>query len=266
MYGMARPKGRRQDKREPKSGLVVATWISPGLVHQAFMVSMLTNVLNEPRLQGFASGSSPRINRVRNQLVQNFMDTPKKFEWLWMVDTDMVLPPNALSTLLSTAKKYNRKLVGGLAYIFKPDEAVTFLPSMLHHVTDEAKELLEFSDGEDKDMFIINKPPTKRFIEVDSTGFFCMLVHRSLLEAVDEAYAHKGFRWINEEDQGAGDDMKGPDVEFYERIQKATGVTPLIDASVQPGHIKEFTITHELAVQSYHGLGWEQFVELEDNA
>ncbi len=130
---------------------------------------------------------------------------------------------------------------------------------------DIAKERLNFSEGENKDMFIINEPPRKRFIDADSTGFFCMLVHRSVLEAIDKKYAHKAFRWINEEDQGSGNDPKGPDVEFYERAFKATGERPLIDTSVQCGHEKQFVITHEMALQNYHGVGWKDFLELEEN-
>jgi len=253
---MARPRGKRQDKKK-EPGLVVAGFISPGQVYAGFTVSLATNAVNEPRLKGFSSGGSARINRARNEIIRNFIGANDAYEWFWMVDADMILPPDALTVLLNTAETQGRKLVGGLGYIYKPEAKVRYLASIMHKV--DPGDDIKFV-GEEMEQYIINEPPRRRFIEATSTGFFCMLMHRSVLEAMQEMYAHYNNPWIDEMEQGSENSPKGPDVEFYERAKAATGETPLIDTSVQCGHIKQFTITHEQALQYYHGEKWEDFL------
>jgi len=254
---MARPKGRRQQKKA--NSFVIAAFVSPGQVHAAFALSLAANAVEEKRLQGFTQGSSARINKARNEIIKNFLEAPPEYEWYWMVDADMVIPPDALTTLLKTAESKQRRIVGGLGYIFRPDEAPPYLASIMHKTTEEAIEGKTFS-GDWQEQFIINEPPRKRLIEATSTGFFCVIVHRSILEAVYEEYKHLNMPWINEVDNGVEVGPQGPDVEFFERALKATGENPLIDTSVQCGHIKEITITHELALQYYHGKDWEKFL------
>lgn len=234
----------------------MAGFISPSQVEDRFAVSLATNVVGERRLQGFTAGSGARIQRTRNSIVRDFLETGPEFEWFWMLDADMVLPHDALTTLLKTAEEKQRKLVGGLGYIFRPNENPPYLASIVHKYKERDDGLYPFDEATGERVlpgatYIINEPPTERYIEADATGFFCLLIHRSVLEAMGERFAHLHNPWIDEMEQGAENSPKGPDMEFFDRALEATGETPLIDTSVQCGHIKKVNITHEVVVHAW---------------
>jgi len=230
----------------------MAGFVSPTQVEDKFAISLASNVIAERRLQGFTGGGGARIQRARNQVIKDFMQSPPMFEWFWMVDADMVLPKDALKTLLHTAETKKRKLVGGLGYIYKPESNPPFLASIVMEALDDDPHIEE-SGGAIGDTYIINEPPWQRYVEADATGFFCILIHRSVLEAMHAMYEPQYNNiWIDELEQGAGNTPKGPDMEFFERAKAATGETPLIDTNVKCGHIKKFEITHEMATQVWY--------------
>lgn len=188
--------------------------------------------------------------------MRDFLSTPPEFEWFWMVDADMVLPHDALKTLLKTAETQRRKIVGGLGYIFRPQENPPFLASIIHKYEEvpDGPPVLDVMTDEPMlpgATFIVNDPPTERFIEADATGFFCLLIHRSVLVAVGEHFAHYHNPWIDELEQGVENSPKGPDMEFFDRVAEATGVTPLIDTSVKCGHIKKINVNHEMVLEAF---------------
>jgi hypothetical protein len=199
---------------------------------------MIMNAVNERRLKRVVAGSGARINRVRNQLIKDFLAGPT--EWMWMVDTDMDIPHDALTTLLHTAEKNGRKCVGALGYIWNPEHDPPIMASIVY-------------TNEDDDTYVYNRPPPlDTLVEADSTGFFCLLVHRSVLEKMGEFYAGLNMPWINEPDLGA-DKAIGPDMEFFRRMKEATGVTPLITTHVACDHLKRVSISHANAVSYYEG-------------
>jgi hypothetical protein len=232
---MARHKKQRQ---EPT---VQVAWNSPTTVDDYFAASVIENAINDRRIKSVNVGSGARINRVRNQLIRNFLASP--FDYLWMVDTDMVIPPHAITELLKTARSQKRRLVSGLAYMYRPQDDPVLLPSIVHYLPDGS------------DTFVVNKPPTERFVECDATGFFCLLIHRSVLEEMQAYWGEggKGYNnpWIDELERGPGPPV-GPDMEFFERAKEATGETPLIDTSVSCGHLKRVHLSHRDAVRAWN--------------
>lgn len=228
-------------------------WISPGFVHAQTAVTLVMQGIVEKRLRMVSAGSSARINRARTKVVEDFMrqwdDRERtKVEWLFLVDTDMVFEPDALSTLLETAEDQERRLVGGLGYIWQAEEK-RILPSIVMDAPDDMPE------SERKFGVIYHDPPADepRFIEAKATGAFCLLIHGSLLEEMRAHYqGEKDLTYwcFDEIDQGGGK-VIGPDFQFFQRVHELTGENPLIDTHVRVGHLKQWELTHEEARRSH---------------
>lgn len=236
--------------------MVAVGFIHPGTVEAEFAVTLAMNAVSEKRLTAIVSSTSARINRARTSMIEDFLRLPSdRFEWLWLVDADMVLPVDALSTLLETAETQQRKLVGGLGYIWQSD-LKRILPSIIHDPNDPAHKDAVIDGGNDprdKYGFIYNTPPEDepRFIEAMSTGAFCLLVHRSVLVAMKEEI-DATYCWFDEYPDPNGN-VIGADLRFFERARNVTGETPLIDTHVRCGHIKKWTLTHEEAKRAHGG-------------
>lgn len=228
----------------PDESYVAVGFISPGQVEDQFASSLFMNAVMEPRIRAITNGSSARINRARTNVVQQMLSFPPEFEWFFFADADMVLPSDAVTMLLETAETQHRRIVGGLGYIFK-SETAQILPSIIHKNDDEDVPANKWG-------FIYNEPPPDepRYIEAFGTGLFCLLVHRSIMEQVQEYFSDLSYPWFDEIDQGGGR-VIGPDLQFFERVREATGENPLIDTHVRCGHIKKWTLTHEEARKAY---------------
>ena len=227
-------------QNQEKPSYVVAGFISPGFVEPEFTITLGMNAVVEHRLKGFTSGSSARINRARTSMIEDFMKMPDQMEYLWLVDTDMVFPIDALQKLLVKADE-GRRLVGGLGYIFQT-ETGTIMPSIVH----------DASQTPGKYAKIYNEPPADepRYIEAMATGAFCMLVHRSILQEMRDAHPELTYPWFDDIERGDGR-IIGPDFEFYARAKEVTGETPIIDTHVRCGHIKKWNLTHEEAKNAW---------------
>ncbi len=106
-----------------------------------------------------AKNKSLNILRNRNHIRPMALATDA--EWFLWVDSDVVLPPHALSALLKTKKK----LVGGWYKKLVGDDWVAG----------------HFTSG---DIFLHFKEPQKKLIRVDMLGLGCCLMHRSVLQKV----------------------------------------------------------------------------------
>jgi hypothetical protein len=96
---------------------VVVGYVHPGTVRAEFMASLLA--IAPVRTLPVQSG--PRISEARNLLVRRFLAGYGK--WLFMVDTDMVFAPDAISRLVAAADPAGRPVVGALTYCPGPPGA-----------------------------------------------------------------------------------------------------------------------------------------------
>ena len=135
MHKVSRQKGKRSGSK--KQSWVAAGFVSAQVVEAAFCASLVGQAVDERRLKSVISNGGARINRARNDMIKSFLELPKEFEWFWALDADMILPPMALTVMLATAEREHLKIVGSLAYIYRPEENPPFLASMLHKATPE---------------------------------------------------------------------------------------------------------------------------------
>lgn len=115
--------------------------------------------------------SGPKVDNARNTLFATWLRETKSSR-LFMVDTDMVLPQDSLSRLVS----HNKDIVGGLAFTGGASPVVR----PVIHVIKENEEGQPYFD-------ILWDYPPDSLIEVDGIGAASMLVTRRCAEAIWEA-------------------------------------------------------------------------------
>ncbi len=104
---------------------VVIAYLHPGLVHAAFMESVVDLLVydiafHKRIVQGggrLATQSGANLSGPRNGLIRQFLDYGKA-DWLWMVDTDMTFRPDTIERLLEHADPEQAPIVGGLCFGF----------------------------------------------------------------------------------------------------------------------------------------------------
>jgi len=205
------------DAVEERRPSVLLAFPDTGQVHTATAVSMIATVLHSPALRGVIHRSSPRVPAARNYLVQEFLSS--SMDWLWFVDTDMEFPPDALDRLLAAADPVSRPVVGGLCFSLKDREVSSTL-------------MRKNTDGVTYSIAI--GWPLNEVMEVDATGAACLLIHRSLLEQMREAFPGPNHWFADEVHDGC--DI-GHDVIFCERV-KALGHPVCVHTGVNVGHLK----------------------------
>ena len=112
--------------------------------------------------------SGPKIDSARNKIMKRWLENTKT-DYLLMVDTDMVLPPNTLDRLLS----HDKDIVGGLCFGgITSENAVT---PTIRIITDEAA------------LAVLWNYPTNSLIQVAATGAACILIKKKVAEDVWKA-------------------------------------------------------------------------------
>lgn len=166
--------------------------------------------------------SSPRIASARNRLVRTFLSTDA--EWLWMVDADMVYPPNQLHRLLEHADPIERPIIAGLYFV--GGRGATHEPAIYDFVTLE--------DGR-RSAVRRDEFPENELIECDGTGAGMFLCHRSVYETVGEAFKASRFTWFMEAE--LDEEEVGEDITFWMRV-KALGMQLRLHTGIVALHQK----------------------------
>jgi hypothetical protein len=220
-----------------RKGKVVLGYVHPTEVAVSFHESVLGLVMhdfNHDRriVDGggrLARYSSANISNARNGIVRHFLDGTKA-EWLWFVDADMSFPPDTLDRLLVEADATRAPIVGGLC--FGTDEGQLF--STLYDLTmceDGRPQMVRYNDWPENTMF-----------QVTATGAACLLIHRTVLEALRARHAEP-FPWFAE--SVLGDSPMGEDINFCLRAG-AAGFPVFVHTGVEIGHAKAHILTAEM--------------------
>lgn len=221
---------------EYRQGAVTLTYLYNDFVKGAFMDSVMRFATSDhgPMVFGPDGGgtisisSGPRIATARNTLVQKFLEGPG--EWMWMIDTDHTFAPDALAKLMAAADPAMVPVLGGLCYGGGRGGTVT--PTMFRF------------NEEGKDMRLLT-PTSGRggLVQVNATGAAFLLVHRFVLEAIQNCYGHKGGHiWFAEGVNAETGAEIGEDVFFCVRAQKAAQAPIFVHTGVEAPHIKNYII------------------------
>jgi GT2 family glycosyltransferase len=168
----------------------------------------------------------PNISTGRNRLCADFLARPGTPQWLFMCDTDMVLPADTIDRLIAAADPAEVPVVGGLCWSL---EAGRKVPTMY--------ELVQKAPGELAFTRHV-RWPDDAVVRVSATGAACLLIHRSALERVREHAADPAAPWFRETAlKNAPLSLMGEDMTFCLRCA-AAGIPVHVHTGVKAGHMK----------------------------
>lgn len=190
-------------------------------------------------------GSGVNVAAARNSIVAKYL-AQSTADWLWMLDTDMIFQPDTLEKLLEHADPDRAPIVGGLC--FGIDNGRMF-PT-----------LYDLTGTEDDIQFVrYDQWKPDAMMQVFATGAACLLVHRSVFEAIRD-YEHpdrpgsrgfgRAFPWFQEVDFNGR--VMGEDITFCLRAGK-TGAPVHVNTAVHIGHVKQTALTVD-GYLAQHGL------------
>lgn len=172
------------------------------------------------------------IAQGRNKIVEAFLDHSDA-DWLWFVDTDQTFPPDILERMVASADPVERPILSALVMARREPPHPPVSPAcVLYH--------------DALGTFVAPKVvPKETHWQVGATGSGCVLIHRTVLEAMREAHGEDAWPWFKYAqhnrtlpDGTVVPDVMGEDYVFSLRAA-ALGFSCWVDTTIEAGHIKE---------------------------
>lgn len=206
----------------------------PDLICSAFVVETLLPLLQEPVLKRLLLKPSMRAEYSRDILLHEFLKGTS--EYVFITDADMILPPHTLGRLLW----HKKKMITGL-YFGRGEKA--------YPIIFEVEPLHQWP----KTRYFFY--PQNQLIEVGATGHGCLLIHRSVLEALEPPYSQLG--------PFDGEPLVGSDLRLCLKARKEAGVKIWCDTSIKCGHLHPDPITEATWERGKveHIEEWEEVME-----
>ena len=135
-------------------------------------------------------------------------------DWILWLDDDMAPPPDLLERLFETGKQF----VGAVAYKRDPPHE-----PCIYKIVEKTTEHID------------PNPESGTVIEADATGFACLLMHRSVWEAVCQRTEGRPFTYR----MGMGEDV------YFCLQARAAGVQLYIVPDLVVGHVTDVAIGRE---------------------
>ena len=183
--------------------------------------------------------SSSNLSRSRNQMVLDML-AHDDAEWLWTVDTDATFQPDILDRLLDNADPTERPIIGALSHqirgkldngkpvIQNGSQVRETIPTLYKMLTTDGvitgyQESTSYGEG---------------LLEVDATGCHCLLIHRTVFEAIKSDHP---YRWFREDELSPGL-IAGEDIWFCVKAREV-GYPIYVDTRLESGHVKRTILT-----------------------
>lgn len=195
-------------------------FVDPGF--STSVVSMVLQDRGRTIKEAIILPSGPIIYTARNLITNRFLRLG--FDYLLMLDADMVFDPDTLNRLILTSQRHGDAIVGGLCFAYSQVHG-TF-PTMYKFI-EGSEELLTRATG---------VPQNGEIVEVDATGGACLLIPRKVLKHLVPT--------------GEADSLIfPPPTHQYDQDQlfciemRKRGVPIVVDTAVRPGHAKRYVAT-----------------------
>lgn len=212
------------------------------LMLQAYDATHEGRTLPHPPIQLYAGTDG--LSRARNSIMAHWLDKTDA-EWLFMIDTDMGFPADAVDRLIDAADVETRPVVGALCFGLKRESdpaayggyATRPFPTIYYWGG------VEHSDGTHEPGFAVSPtylPDT--VLRVDGTGAACLLVHRSAAQTVREAADGKP-EWFDHIRYKSGT-VVSEDLSFCYRLGNA-GIPVYVHTGVKTVHVKNVWVGEE---------------------
>jgi hypothetical protein len=193
-----------------KNDSITIGWCDNGTTDGEFSEGLIQVALSGASV-GFPIHSSIRVKgnqiaRQRQSLIDYWYDNTKT-DWLFWVDSDIVLNLNIWKKICDTADKDIRPMVTGVYFISK--ESHGSLPIILPCIFD------------DVDEFVIkyhHPLPADQILKVDCAGMGLIIIHRSVVSKLREKYGKENFLFA--ENDLVGNNFIGEDISFFRKCKK----------------------------------------------
>jgi glycosyltransferase involved in cell wall biosynthesis len=196
------------------------------------------------------------LPEARNSACSQLLELGPDKQWLFFVDSDMGFEPNALDLLIGVAEKHKLPIVAGLAFAqreaisdgrngFRCFSAPTIYDWMKHEGPGTVDDGLSRMTGR-------RHYPVNTLLQCHGTGGACILIHRSVLQAIKDAY---GETWFNRVADG-GEDLTatastheirtqmGEDMSFSYRVM-TLGIPLYVHTGIRFTHFKNLWVAEE---------------------
>jgi predicted glycosyltransferase involved in capsule biosynthesis len=223
-----------------KQETVAIGWCDNGTTDGKFTEGLMTAVIAGPN-NGMRFTSSIRVqgNQIgrQRQILFDYWADKMKTDWILWVDSDIVLNLESMQKLWQTADKINRPVVSGVYFISKENEGSLMRPFPVL-----------FDDVNEFEVRYHHPLPENQVIKCDSAGFGFVLMHKSIVPKMREAFPGKGM--FMETGDGKDEHFVGEDIIFFRRM-KAAGIPLHAHTGALVKHMKRFSVDYD-----YYALYW----------
>ena len=168
------------------------------------------------------------IAQGRNSCVEAFLEKGTA-DWLLFIDTDQTFPPNLLERMIASADPVERPILSALIMGHRTGGKIAPACALLH----------------DDHLVVPDTIPAVQHWPVAAVGTGCVLIHRTVLEAVQAKYGDDPYPFFTahmpHEENGKVEHI-GEDYAFCLRAA-SLGFPSYVDTTIDVGHIKTHTLT-----------------------
>lgn len=185
-------------------------WCDNGTTEGKFTEGLMSVALSGAST-GFPITSSIRvsgnqISRQRQSLINYWYDTIKT-DWLFWVDSDIVLNLDIWQKICSAADKDTHPMVSGIYFIAKEEHGS--LPVVLPCI---------FDDIDEYSVQYHHPLPTDQILKVDCAGMGLTIMHRNVVTMLRREYGEEDFLFA--ENNMTGEKFIGEDIAFFRKCKK----------------------------------------------
>ena len=208
-------------------GLVIA-FPHAGMVHVPWMMSVMNfrefDGQNQRVLKAVLDKGGMYVSANRNELAKGFLEIPSKPSWFLTLDTDHTFIPEQVYQLLDDADPIERPIVSALYFNLFNKHLIPM-----------------WWDRKENGEYVTVRTVGPHLQQIAAAGMGMTLIHRSVLEKIQERYDHKDDNWIwfgHDMGSAGGDPGRlGEDFTFFKRAA-ACGFPVWGDGRIVIGHLK----------------------------
>jgi len=249
--GLGRVEDGRAEASAPAVDAVVLAYVVSNDVAYSWHRSMMGLVAFDAELNGrfrkpggflaikYGTGG---LIEARNQAVHEFLEDYTA-DWLLWLDTDMGFQPDALELLLEAADPVERPIVGGLCFAQREDDP----DGMGGWRTQPTPTIYDWITLDGQSGYAVRWDyPIDTVTQCHATGSACVLIHRSVLEKMRDAFTDGTIRpaWYDRLPNPSTKQLFSEDLSFCARAG-ALGFPVFVDTRVKTSHYKNMWVAEE---------------------
>lgn len=189
--------------------------------------------------------------QARNQAVYDFLHEDTDAQWLFWLDTDMGFPPDTLELLLAAADPTERPIVGALCFSQQEIES----DGMGGRRTQPTPTIYDWITVEDQSGYAVRWDyPRDTVTRCHATGSACVVIHRSVLEKVEQKF---GPTWYDRIPNPSTGQLFSEDLSLCVRAG-ALDIPVYVDTRVKTTHLKNVWVSEESYVRERVALALQE--------